>query len=202
MPQTLLNYELIRLSVLIKILNHELSRSNYINLYFCLKLQNMLKYILIFFVIGSILSCSDNKTQTESNDPLLEKIAGKDYAKMIEIPTTPEGQVDSNSMAKIQFESSNFLFDTLFEGDKIEHSFSFINVGKKDLYILETNSSCGCTVSKYSKKAFPPGQSGEIKVQFDSKGKNGVQNRKISVITNSYPSESILILTGYVKQLN
>ena len=147
-----------------------------------------------------IQACSSKEKQSTNNDPVLEKIAGKDYAKIIEIPTTPDGKVDTSKTAKIDFESVVYDFDTIFQGDIIEHVFTFTNTGVKPLYILQTNSSCGCTVPSYSKEPIEPGSSESITVKFNSAGKSGDQNRKISIITNAYPSEKIIRMTGFVKQ--
>jgi sporulation protein YlmC with PRC-barrel domain len=149
-----------------------------------------------------ILACSSEPRQSSKIDPSLEKIAGKDYAKIIEIPTTPEGLVDTSKTARIDFEYEVFNFDTIYQGDVVQHTFNFKNTGIKPLYILQTNSSCGCTVPSYSKEPLPPGESESITVEFNSAGKSGDQNRKISVITNAYPSEKIIRMKGYVKQMD
>lgn len=156
-------------------------------------------FILLLF---TMLSCQQGENKVESKDPVLEKIAGKDYAEMIQIPTTPEGKIDTSQTAIITLENKVFHFDTIDQGDMVEHDFTFTNTGKKDLYLLEINSSCGCTVSEYSKEAIAPGERGSIRVVFDSKGKKGKQNRKITVITNAFPSESVLHMNGFVKHLN
>lgn len=156
-------------------------------------------YILILLSSVFCFSCKEQTDESENTDPVLEKIAGKNYAELIEIPTTPDGQVDTSQMALITFETTVFDFDTLFQGDKVEYSFNYSNTGVKDLYILQTNSACGCTVSDYSKEPIGPGESGSIKVVFNSEGKKGIQNRKISVITNAFPSEKVLSVKGYVK---
>jgi hypothetical protein len=158
--------------------------------------------IFVFLFLGGLLQTSCRqaaKNEGPATDPVLEKIAGKDYASLIQIPTTPEGQVDTAQMAQIRFHSMVYDFDTLFQGDKASHEFVFENTGKKELYILQTNSSCGCTVSSYSKAPIPPGNTGTIQVEFDSTRKNGRQNRRIAVLTNAFPSESVLRMTGFVK---
>lgn len=161
-----------------------------------------IKQLFILLTSIIILSCQ-NKTEVKNpGDPILEKIAGKDYAKMIEIPTTPDGQVDTSNTAIIQLQQATFDFDTIFQGDKAEHTFHFTNTGKKELYILQTNTSCGCTVPEYSKDPVAPGEKGSIHVIFDSTGKKGAQNRRISLITNAFPSEKIIRMTGYVQQLD
>lgn len=160
-----------------------------------------MKYLFILIAAFFLISCNTENKEEVKSDPLLEKIAGKDYAKLIEIPTTKEGKIDTTQIALISFEESVYGFDTIFEGDIIEHTFNFTNSGKKPLFILQTNSSCGCTVANYSKDPIQPGESGSISISFNSKDKSGEQNRKISVITNSYPNEKIIRLKGFVKQL-
>ena len=160
-----------------------------------------MKYILGFILVSGLLACSlSEKKGGESSDPVLEKIAGKNYTEMINLPTTPDGELDTAKMARIRFEATLFQFDTLYEGDKISHEFVFHNEGVQPLYVMQTKSSCGCTVSEYSKAPIKPGESGSIRVVFDATGKNGLQNRMISVLTNAYPAESLLTMRGHVKQ--
>jgi hypothetical protein len=158
----------------------------------------------LWFLLWStlLLACQQGEEKQESKDPVLEKIAGKDYAEMIQIPTTPDGKIDTSQTAKFTLEKKVFDFDTIYQGDKVAHDFIFTNTGKQDLYLLQTNSSCGCTVSQYSKEALAPGEKGSIRIAFDSSGKSGKQDRKVTIITNAFPSENIIRMTGYVKQLN
>ena len=58
-------------------------------------------------------------------------------------------------------------------------------------------SGCGCTVPQYTSSPILPGAEGNIKVEFNSKGKLGVQNRVITV-TIVDGSSFDLFLTGYV----
>jgi len=157
--------------------------------------------LLIFILVIILFSCnsSDSNKKVTRTDQVLEQIAGKDYAKLIELPTTQDGQIDTNLMARIVFDELEFNFDTIFENDIISHEFSFVNKGVKDLYLLQTHSSCGCTIPSYTKEPILPNGTGEISIKFNSKGKKGKQFRKVSIMTNSYPNESILVLKGFVK---
>jgi len=130
----------------------------------------MIKWITLVLITG-LYACLPAQKEKEKSDPLLERIAGQDYSEMIQLPLTSEGTVDSSKMAVIDFEYRNFDFDTIYEGDQVSHSFPYTNTGIRDLYILQTNSSCGCTVTDYSKDPIPPGASGSIQVRFNSKGK-------------------------------
>ena len=99
----------------------------------------------------------------------------------------------------IQVDERVFNFGTINQGQKIEHEFSFKNVGKSDLIIHKTRASCGCTASIPSKKIIKKGESGVIKVIFNSRGKRNKQNKTITIITNDpkHPS-TVLKITGFV----
>ena len=56
---------------------------------------------------------------------------------------------------------------------------------KVDLIITNVKPSCGCTTPEYTKEAIAPGASGEIKFEFNSAGRVGVQNKSITVKSNA-----------------
>lgn len=146
-------------------------------------------------IILMIASCSDS-----GEKKILEKIAGKDYSKIIEIPTTPDGEVDTNKMARIQFKETIFNFDTLVEGAIVRHNFVFTNTGVKELYILQANASCGCTVTSYPKHPVLPGQQDTVVLTFDSKGQKGTNDKKVTLYANTFPAEKVLQIKGFVKE--
>ncbi|MFW5659430.1 MAG: DUF1573 domain-containing protein, partial [Bacteroidota bacterium] len=44
-------------------------------------------------------------------------------------------------------------FGSMKEGEVVEHTFNFKNVGKSDLIIQKVKPSCGCTVPEYTQDA-------------------------------------------------
>ncbi|MCY1561561.1 hypothetical protein D9M68_988340 [compost metagenome] len=46
-------------------------------------------------------------------------------------------------------------------------------------------ATCGCTIPSYTKTPIAPGQNGEIKISFNSKGKAGNVSKSITVISNA-----------------
>lgn len=84
----------------------------------------------------------------------------------------------------IEFDATTFKFDTINEGDIIEHVFTFKNTGKSDLVIRKTRSSCGCTAVSMTNDPVPPGGTGQIKATFNSNHKTNRQVKTITVITN------------------
>lgn len=70
------------------------------------------------------------------------------------------------------------------QDDKVEKTFKFKNVGNEELKISSVRSTCGCTAALVSQKSIPPNGQGEIKVTFNTKGKQGIQHQKIYIQSN------------------
>ena len=81
-------------------------------------------------------------------------------------PAAPVGPLTS-----IEFEEDSYDFGEIMEGEKVVHLYKFKNTGKEPLVISNAKGSCGCTVPEWPREPIPVGGSGEIRVQFDSKGK-------------------------------
>ncbi|MBN2893901.1 MAG: DUF1573 domain-containing protein [Bacteroidales bacterium] len=104
---------------------------------------------------------------------------------------------------KIEFEDTKFKFDTIVEGEIVEHVFKYTNTGETDLVIRQTRASCGCTAISLSKENVKPGESGTIKATFNSSHKINYQIKTITVITNCPDpkyNKLNLELSGFVKQ--
>ena len=80
----------------------------------------------------------------------------------------------------------------------MQYAFKFKNTGKVDLIISSAQGSCGCTVPQYPKQPLKPGTEATIDVTFDSAGKQGKQNKTVTLITNCIPSTKVLTIMGDV----
>ena len=117
-------------------------------------------------------------------------------------PTEPMvPQVDPNTATTIAFEESVFDYGKINEGEKVRHVYKFKNTGNKPLIITDAKGSCGCTVPQYSKEPVAPGAEGEINVEFDSKGKTGLQNKQVTITANTIPAQTMLSIKGEVVKL-
>ncbi len=96
-------------------------------------------------------------------------------------------------------DEGRFDFGKADEGDIVKHSFKFKNVGTEPLVISNARGSCGCTVPTWPKEPVPPGGNGEIYVEFNTKGKPGVQSKRVTVTANTNPTETFLEIRGEVK---
>lgn len=92
---------------------------------------------------------------------------------------------DPNAKTTIQWIDSARNYGKITEGQKLAVSFRFRNTGDKPLVIESVTPACGCTVADYPKQPVPPGGEGEITGAFDSKGREGLQHKELTVKTNT-----------------
>lgn len=108
---------------------------------------------------------------------------------------TQQALKDSTTVAIID---SSYHFGTITDGEKVEYSYRFKNTGSKPLVIVSASSTCGCTVPEKPERPVLPGETGFIKVVFDSRGKTGETHKPITVVSNANPGFPPLMLTGKV----
>jgi hypothetical protein len=96
---------------------------------------------------------------------------------------------------KLSFENSVYDFGDIKQGDQVSTEFVFTNMGKSVLNIREIKASCGCTIGNLEKNDIEPGDTGSIKVTFNSRGRRGIQQKSISIFSNdpANPTQRITI---------
>lgn len=116
-------------------------------------------------------------------------------ALRIDDKTAKEAEIahaKSGEMPVAKFDSMEFDFGTIKQGDKVEHVYKVTNAGTADLVISDAKASCGCTVPNYTKTPIKPGQTGDINVVFDSTGKSGAQEKTVTVTLNTEKATEVL----------
>ncbi len=93
----------------------------------------------------------------------------------------------TQGVPEMTFEETTHNFGQIQQGEKVEYAFKFINTGTKALLIESAISTCGCTVPDWPKEPVKPGDSGYLKVVFDSHGKEGFTEKQISIKANTKP---------------
>jgi hypothetical protein len=111
---------------------------------------------------------------------------------------TANGDGKTDKMAAISFESTQFNFGEIMQGQVVEYDFKFTNTGKNDLVIYDAKGSCGCTVPKWPKEPIKPGKSDKIHVEFNSDGKEGHQTKTVTLTCNTQPNQVTLQVVGDV----
>lgn len=122
------------------------------------------------------------------------------------VSATPVSEAGSDAVAEvatgplttITFAETTFDFGDVKEGEMVSHLYKFTNTGKEPLVIKDAKGSCGCTVPKWPKTPIPPGQTGEIQVEFNSKGKPGKQTKRVTINANTDPAQTFLTISGNV----
>jgi len=113
---------------------------------------------------------------------------------------TPEQKANA---PKANFETKDFNFNTIKEGDKADFDFKLTNDGKTDLLIRKVKASCGCTAAVPTETTIKPGKSTTIKTSFNSTGKPGKQNKTVTVITNDPDNSTITLrISGEVEKVD
>jgi hypothetical protein len=105
---------------------------------------------------------------------------------------------DNSNQASFKFNEEEFNFGTIKQGESIQHDFEFTNTGKAPLIITNASGSCGCTVPEWPKEPIAPGAKSVIKVTFNSAGKQGVQDKTVTLQSNAQQNPMVLHLKGNV----
>ncbi len=119
-------------------------------------------------------------------------------SSIIRSPVSASGTTDTVNVAKMTFDETTYDFGEAAEGEIVKYVFKFTNTGKVPLVINNASSTCGCTIPVWPKEAIPPGQSGEIKVEFNTTAKHDFQEKPVIISANTYPSNTTVYLKGYV----
>jgi hypothetical protein len=162
-------------------------------------------WILSLAVMG--FSCSNKELESR-----LAKLEGKmaqletknGVRTTPAVPTSakvPDVKPDG-PLPTFKFSEESFDFGTITEGDVVDHVFSFVNEGDAPLIISSATASCGCTVPVWPKAPIAPGEQAEIKVQFNSRSKPGIQNKTVTVTANTYPKVTRLKIKANVNKAN
>lgn len=117
------------------------------------------------------------------------------------VGSTPAGAAaatPAGPTTTITFKETTFDYGKVKDGDVVKHAYKFTNSGKEPLIISDAKGSCGCTVPTWPKDPIAPGGTGEIMVEFSSKGKLGPQSKKVTLTANTNPAQSFLTIKGEV----
>jgi hypothetical protein len=108
----------------------------------------------------------------------------------------------AQSTAKIIFEEETFDFGELPEGPKVETEFNFTNTGTEPLIISNAKGSCGCTVPSWPKTPIAPGETGVIKVVYNTARRPCKFTKTITLTSNAAtPTKVIKIRGSVVKEI-
>ena len=135
-----------------------------------------LSILLVLCLSAVLFSCHNGNGQLSSD--------------LVTNPKSAENPTDKKPV--IQFEKTEYDFGKILQGEVVSYTFHFTNAGNAPLIITGMDKSCGCTTGDYPRDPIAPGQRGDIKISYDSKGHFGFQSRTVVVISNCIPSQTSL----------
>lgn len=118
---------------------------------------------------------------------------------MVAVAANAQETAPANPNApEMKFEKEVFDFGTIKQGEVVNYEFKFKNVGKDPLIITQAQGSCGCTVPTWPKEPLKKGETGIIKVSFNSAGKMGAQDKTITITSNAKNNPVVLHVKGTI----
>jgi hypothetical protein len=106
-------------------------------------------------------------------------------------------QIFAQDRAEVTFDTLQHDFGTVKAGDLAETFFRFTNTGNVPIKIKEVRTTCSCTASDYTRESVAPGDTGFIRVNFDTEGRHGDFVKGVNVFTNA--GETNLLIYVRVK---
>lgn len=144
----------------------------------------MKKLLFSLTLVAFAMGCSGPSEKKETQLPLPE-------FKRAEIKSEKD-------LAEIEFTKTTHEFGKVEHGEVLEYTFVFKNTGKSELLIYSANASCGCTVPDFDKNPIAPGESGKVKIVFNTRGFRGEQKKAITVYSNASNSTVVLFVTAQI----
>ena len=155
--------------------------------------------LLVNIFSGGLFGNSSDSAKDAARQRLAVTNPAASPATPAATPVTPAAPaVPAGPTTTLEFEESTFDFGVVDEGEKVSHIYKFRNTGNEPLVISDAKGSCGCTVPSKPTAPIAPGETGEITVEFNSKGKKGKRNQKVTVTANTNPPQTVISLTGEV----
>jgi Protein of unknown function (DUF1573) len=150
----------------------------------------MKKQFLLILTAVTFFSCDVKRKDKIADDSKTDSIKAE-QARLVQTEAL-------KNTTTVQLIDSVYNFGTITEGEQATYSYRFKNTGTNPLVIFEAHGSCGCTVPERPEKPILPGETGFLKVVFNSSGKRGHNEKDITVSANTNPSFPVLKLTGEV----
>ena len=110
----------------------------------------------------------------------------------------PKKASETRAKTTLAFDKTEHDFGKIKQGESVECVFKVTNTGKEPLIIEEAHGSCGCTVPDYPKDAIAAGETKDIKVKFNSAGKQGPHTKTVTITANTEPLQTVISIKADV----
>ncbi len=126
-----------------------------------------------------------NGERTYSNRITITATIQEDFSRLSE--------TEKKNAPKLEFDSQSHDWGEINAVDKQSHDFIIKNTGNDKLIIRKVRASCGCTAVTPAKTVLEKGEETSIHVEFNPAGKQGRQQKTITVITNDPDKSNVLL---------
>lgn len=153
-----------------------------------LKFNTMKKVVLVAFAFMALFTVSCKK----------DNAAAKVKTENVEKAKERDAQINKGAPV-VEWNKTEHDFGKVAQGDKVETIFTLTNVGDSDLIVSNAKGSCGCTVPNWPREAIAPGQSADIKVEFNSRGKKNNTSNTVTLTTNTESGKEVVRIKAFVE---
>jgi len=163
-------------------------------------MKTLLRLMMSIALVAAMVSCKDRAAEKRIAE-LESRLAQLEGNKTTTATTTPSTtatpattveEKPEGPLPVIEFSKVEHDFGTVKEGQKVSYKYTFKNNGQAPLIVQSAQPSCGCTVPTWSQEPIPVGGEGFVTAEFDTNGKQGINNKTITVTANTWPKVTTL----------
>ncbi|HBB91635.1 MAG TPA: hypothetical protein DC042_07920 [Bacteroidales bacterium] len=150
----------------------------------------MSKPPLLILAIAAItlIGCNQKSGSTNSVSPdlVINPVSAGNKQKPGELPV-------------LVFDQTKHDFGLVVQSEKTSYKFICTNTGGSNAVISNVSSTCGCTITDWTKSPIKPGDKGEVEVVFNASGKPaGYISKTVKVLANTQPNTIDLEVTAEI----
>lgn len=106
--------------------------------------------------------------------------------------TTNNGDNTPANGPKIEFSALEHNYGQIEKGGDGNCEFTFTNTGNEPLILSNVRASCGCTTPSWTQAPVMPGQTGTIKVKYNTNN-IGAFNKSVTVTSNAVDNPRVVL---------
>lgn len=110
--------------------------------------------------------------------------------------------MQTDNKPEFKFAEETHDFGKVPQGKPVSWEFKFTNTGEEPLIISNVESTCGCTVPKYTTTPVLKGQSGTITVTFNAASVQPSFSKAVTIKSNARTPNKLLYIKGEVTAAN
>jgi hypothetical protein len=167
-----------------------------------MKKLGLLSFLAVLLIFGTYACKNDESVKEEARQSL--SVQQNQPATSVSNPAAnlAEQSEPIGPTTNIKFDEETHDFGKVMEGEVVYHTYRFTNTGDEPLIIKNAKASCGCTVPQWPRNPIAPGDTGDIQVKFDTKGRGkpggGPQSKRVTITANTNPTTTYVTIKGLV----